>query len=276
MMEGDGSSEMEYTEINTNAESLDNSVIFHVIKDVLGFVLYMHQQIPSVLQDIGLEFDSLKEEYQELEMALAQDEAKASIRRKHNSRKREVKSGIKRLEKLMNTLNGLESALQLIISEIPSLESFILILGASPLRPQHVYELWFSHGKVVLRGANDFTKSKAAEGLSRKAIRTLITKGGGSGSYPGPTKLFLLVKAPSSFNLPLHFLPKRDFRYSRKIVPVRLRLNCKSKDQDMVAPVNACQTGSSINLTDSTSNEFIWFQCRHVVKGLVFATPTEE
>ncbi|KDP21469.1 hypothetical protein JCGZ_21940 [Jatropha curcas] len=248
MMEGDGSSEMEYTEINTNAESLDNSVIFHVIKDVLGFVLYMHQQIPSVLQDIGLEFDSLKEEYQELEMALAQDEAKASIRRKHNSRKREVKSGIKRLEKLMNTLNGLESALQLIISEIPSLESFILILGASPLRPQHVYELWFSHGKVVLRGANDFTKSKAAEGLSRKAIRTLITKGGGSGSYPGICQ----------------------------IVPVRLRLNCKSKDQDMVAPVNACQTGSSINLTDSTSNEFIWFQCRHVVKGLVFATPTEE
>lgn len=39
--------EMEYTEIETNAVTLDNSVIFHVIKDVIGFVLYMHQQIPS-------------------------------------------------------------------------------------------------------------------------------------------------------------------------------------------------------------------------------------
>lgn len=41
------SSEMEFTEIETNADSIDNSVIFHVIKSVFGFVLYMHQQIPS-------------------------------------------------------------------------------------------------------------------------------------------------------------------------------------------------------------------------------------
>lgn len=33
----------------------------------------------------------------------------------------------------------------------------------------------------------------------------------------GPTKLFVLVRASSSFNLPLHFLPKRDFRYSKKV-----------------------------------------------------------
>jgi hypothetical protein len=35
--------------------------------------------------------------------------------------------------------------------------------------------------------------------------------------FIGPSKLFLLVKAPSSFNLPLHFLPKREFRYSKKV-----------------------------------------------------------
>ncbi|CAL5431310.1 unnamed protein product [Camellia sinensis] len=35
-----------------------------------------------------------------------------------------------------------------------------------------------------------------------QAIRTLISNGAGSDSYT----------APSSFNLPLHFLPKRDFR----------------------------------------------------------------
>jgi len=37
----------EQTEIETAAESIDGSVIFHVINDVVGFVLYMHQQIPS-------------------------------------------------------------------------------------------------------------------------------------------------------------------------------------------------------------------------------------
>ncbi|KAJ9187644.1 hypothetical protein P3X46_003073 [Hevea brasiliensis] len=267
---------MEYTEIQTNADSLDNSVIFHVIKDVIGFVLFMHQQIPSVLQDIGLEFDTLKEEYHELGMALAQAEANAYVRRKHMGRMREVKGGIRRLEKLMNSVSALESALQLMISEIPRLESFILVLGASPIRPQHVYELCFSRGKTVLRDASDFTKSRAAEGLSRKAIRALIAKGAGSDSHPGPTKLFLLVKAPSSFNLPLHFLPKRNFRYSKKIMPVILQVKCKSQNLEMDVPDCACQSISSVNSRDSTSNEFMWFQCRHVVKGLAFAAPTEE
>lgn len=36
----------------------------------------------------------------------------------------------------------------------------------------------------------------------------------------GPCKLFLLVKAPSSFNRPLHFLPKRDFRFSKKVTVI--------------------------------------------------------
>jgi hypothetical protein len=46
-MEGQGSSDEEYTVIESTADSLDSSVIFHVINDVVGFVLYMYQQIPS-------------------------------------------------------------------------------------------------------------------------------------------------------------------------------------------------------------------------------------
>ncbi|KAF9588959.1 hypothetical protein IFM89_017638, partial [Coptis chinensis] len=57
----------------------------------------------------------------------------------------------------------------------------------------------------------DYNKSKAAETLSRKAIRAFVSDG------VGPTKLFLLVRAPATFNLPLHFLPKCDFRYSQKV-----------------------------------------------------------
>ncbi|RQO90835.1 hypothetical protein POPTR_005G208700v4 [Populus trichocarpa] len=259
------SSDMEFTEIETNADSIDNSVVFHVIKSVFGFVLYMHQQIPSIFQDISLEFDSLQTEYKEL----------ASVRRNHISRMREVKHGIKRLEKLVNTVGGLESALQLIISEVLCIEEVILVLGASPIRPQHVYELCFSRGNVVPRDDGGFAKSKVAEGLSRKAVRALISKGAGSSSYPGPSKLFLLVKAPSSFNLPLHFLPKRDFRYSKKIVPSRLQIKCR-KVLEMDAPDCGSQTSSSRNSRESASNDLIWFQCRHVVKGLAFKIPTEE
>ena len=37
----------------------------------------------------------------------------------------------------------------------------------------------------------------------------------------GPIKLFVLIKAPSSFNQPMHFPPKRDFRYNRKVNRLR-------------------------------------------------------
>ncbi|KAG7967491.1 hypothetical protein I3843_08G101300 [Carya illinoinensis] len=241
-MEGQESSETECMEIETAADCLDSSVVFHIVNDVLGFVLYMHQQIPSVLQDLCLEFDTLRIECAELEAALTtQNDAKASSlsRRKHLGRMRDAKKGIRRLEKLMNTISNLQTALK----------------------------------QAAARGEVDFSKSRAADGLSRKAIRTLVSKGAGSGSYPGPCKLFLLVKAPSSFNRPLHFLPKRDFRFSKKIVPLRLRLKCKTRDQKMGA---LDQTGSSISLTDSTSDNLIWFQCRHTIKGLASRTPTEE
>ncbi|KAK9282531.1 hypothetical protein L1049_005451 [Liquidambar formosana] len=276
-IEGEGRSEVEYTEIETMADSFDSSVIFNVVSDVVGFILYMHQQIPSIWQDIALEFDTLHTEYKELETVLTQSEVKASSRRKHAGRLREVKHGIKKLEKLINTVSSLRAALQLMVTEIPDIQGVILILGASPIRPQHVYEMCFSHGRVVSQGGCDFTKSRAAEGLSRKAIRTLISKGAGSASYAGPIKLFLLVKAPSSINLPLHFLPKRDFRYNKKVVPFRLRFKCKSRNQEMDAPHHDSQTVRSINLTNSVSNELIWFQCRHVVKGLASkATSIEE
>jgi hypothetical protein len=87
---------------------------------------------------------------------------------------REVKHGIKRLEKLVNTVGGLESALQLIISEVLCIEEVILVLGASPIRPQHVYELCFSRGNAVPGDDGGFAKSKVAEGLSRKVCYMYI------------------------------------------------------------------------------------------------------
>lgn len=263
------------------ADSLDGSVIFHAINEISGFLLYMHQQIPAVLQDITMEFDSRCAEYKDLESALTEDEAKPTLRRKHAGEMREAKRGIRRLQKLMHGVSHFQTALKLIISETPQFQKALLILGGSPLRPQHVYELSFSSsGNVVPNppsGAErDFVKSRAAEVLSRKAIRALISNGAGSASYPGPSKLFLLVKAPSSFNQPLHFLPKRDFRYSNKIVPMRLSFKCKTKPQNQNID-HSSQTGSCGSLVHSTpdGDDFIWFQCRHVIKGLAFNTEPE-
>ncbi|XP_022150169.1 uncharacterized protein LOC111018414 [Momordica charantia] len=275
-MEGEGSSEMEYTEIEASADYFDSSILFNIINDVSAFVLFMHQQLPSILQDMSIEFDTLHEEYKELGSELAQNELKASSRRKHTGRMREVRQGIKRMEKLMNSVSGFQSAIKLLITEIPNIEEVLLILGATPLRPQHVYQLCFLQRKAAVGGADDFIKHKAAEVLSRKAIRTLISKDAGSSSYPGPTKLFLLVKAPASFNLPLHFIPKRDFRYSKKIVPFKLRFKCKGQIQKMNAPDRESQVGNCDDLTNSSVEDSIWFQCRHAIKGLAFNRPDED
>ncbi|XP_043724327.1 uncharacterized protein LOC122671261 [Telopea speciosissima] len=267
---------MDCIEIETAAEALERSVIFHFVKEIVGYVLYMHQQIPAVLQDLSLEFDSLQSERKNLELVLSEEEMKASTRRKHNGRMRELKQGFRKLEKLMNSISKLQTALQLVLNEIPDIQGFIIILGSNPVRPQHVYEICFSHGKVTMELTNDFTKSKAADALSRKAIRSLISKGTESMPHASPTKLFLLVKAPSSFNLPAHFLPKRDFRYSKKVVPCRLCVKCSIKDQDMDTSQHSPQTASPNTSLDSTGNDLIWFQCRHTIKGLPSTTPLIE
>ncbi|XP_030552793.1 uncharacterized protein LOC115756941 isoform X3 [Rhodamnia argentea] len=235
---------MEATEIETRSDSIDVSLIFHLVNDVLGFVLYMHQQIPSILQDMSLEFDSMRSEYKEMEAELAQGEMRASFRRKHKGRMRELKRGFRSSEKLMNAISSLQDALRLV---------------------------------TVSRDASDFTKSRVAEVLSRKAVRALTSRGAGSGGYPGPTKLFLLVKAPTSFNQPLYFLPKRDFRYNKKIVPFCLRIKCKSQQQEKTEINQDPQTGMSVSSEDCGSDDLICrFQCRHVIKGLASTVPSAE
>ncbi|KAI5680294.1 hypothetical protein M9H77_01521 [Catharanthus roseus] len=271
--EGEGRLETEFVNIETASDSLDSSVVFHVVTDVLAFVLYMHQQIPSVLQDITLEFEELQNEQKDLTVVL-QSEMKASLRRTHTARKREVKQGLRRMEKLMRSIANLKDAFQHLITEIPDIERVTLVLGASPLRPLQVYELCFSHEKIV---PADFSRTRIAEGLSRKAIRTLISRGAGSdrSSYSGPSKLFLLVKAPAYLNLPLHFLPKRDFKYNKKIVPFKLRFQRRKHYVEADTQSGDAGTAKSLSI-ESSSNDSIWFQCRHVIKGLPSETAATE
>ncbi|GKC55746.1 hypothetical protein Tco_1083344, partial [Tanacetum coccineum] len=46
-IEGVATSETEYTDLDIPANSIDAAVMFHLVIDLLGFVLFMHQQIPS-------------------------------------------------------------------------------------------------------------------------------------------------------------------------------------------------------------------------------------
>lgn len=84
------------------------------------------------------------------------------------SRKREVKHEIKKLQKLMNTISSLRSALQLMIRGAPGIQRVVLILGGSPSRPQKAYELFFTHSDNLVCYQGDFAKSKAADALSKK------------------------------------------------------------------------------------------------------------
>ncbi|KAH1077984.1 hypothetical protein AAZX31_19G141600 [Glycine max] len=113
----------------------------------------MHQQIPSMVQDMSLEFDAMHSEYKQLEMELG-TEVKPSFRRKHVSKMRDIKVGTKRLDKLMNSLLNMQTAFKTMISEVPIVDGVVLALGASPLRPQHIYVLNFSSARLmmILRG----------------------------------------------------------------------------------------------------------------------------
>lgn len=273
-MDEEGEGETGFTVIETAADTLDSSIKFHLVTDILGFVLFMHHQIPSLLQDLTVEFDELNTEFAELDIAIVQAET-CSLRRKHASRKREVRMGIRRLDKLMNTISSLRTALQLMITECPAIQRVVLILGSSPLRPLHVYELNFS--RETAASGEDFTRNRVVEALSKKAIRVLISKGAGSSSSAGPTKLFLLVQAPPSIDLHLHFLPKRDFRYNKKIVPFKVRFSCRSKNLEREVCADDTRAAKAIKSHSSNDDDVIWFQCRHIIKGLASrASPTEE
>ncbi|MQL76869.1 hypothetical protein Taro_009298 [Colocasia esculenta] len=275
---GGGGGTMRFSdEIALPVEGLNKSEIYHVAKEVIGFVLYMHQQIPAVLQHLEKDFDNLREEYKDLEESvLPPEESKACSLRMRKLKIREVKQGIKRLAKLMNTISSLLSSLQLMLDEIPVVHGLMLLLGGSLIRPQFVYEIFFLRGKADSGNPRDSNKSKVAESVSKKVVRSLITKGAGGGSYAGPMKLFLLVKGPDNLKLPLHFLPKREFKYHKKAVSFRLQIRCSAQKRARDNSRFSAQEGGSTELYNTTSGDLIWFQCKHIVKGLATKAPSAE
>ncbi|KQK04375.1 uncharacterized protein LOC100843962 isoform X2 [Brachypodium distachyon] len=253
-------------EVQVATAALRRSEVFHIVKELLGFVLYMHHQIPSVLQNLENEFTDLKEEM--TEMAIPPAELKPSDQRKYNTRKREVRCRIKKRQKLMNGISTLLSALQQALDEVSRIEGIALILGGSLVRPLFVYDITVSHGRFDSGGTKEHATTKLAQSVSRKAIRALISGGAGSLSYTGPTKLFLLVRCPCTLNLPLDFLPKRDFRYSKKVVPKHMSIKCNSSCYQTNNEHVASILDASCCNSESSPSDVIWFQCKHTIRGL--------
>ncbi|KAF9604594.1 hypothetical protein IFM89_008038 [Coptis chinensis] len=92
-------------------------------------------------------------------------QVKASSRRNQIGRMREVKQGLKRMEKLMNTLASLKASIQLMLNESHNIEGVMLVLGSSPIRPQQVYEMLFSHGSFVAEHTIDYNKKAKLQRL---------------------------------------------------------------------------------------------------------------
>lgn len=74
----------------------------------------------------------------------------------------------------MKVMSNIQTALQLMLNEVHGIEGVILILGASPIRPQHVYEMSFSHGRIVAESTTDYTKNRTADALSRKVLSLFL------------------------------------------------------------------------------------------------------
>ncbi|PKA63370.1 hypothetical protein AXF42_Ash005265 [Apostasia shenzhenica] len=270
-LEFSGEGRLGVVEVKAAVYNLNKLDVFHLFKEVLGFVLYMHEQIPTCLQHMEREFDSLKEEYGQLETSNSDEvDRKVTFQRKNKMKRTDIKQRIKKLEKLMNCISGLLSAMREAIDEIPNFWGFMLVLGGSLSRPEYVYEVFFDHVTLDPCSAKDSSTSKIGDILSRKAIQALLTNTAENFSYSGPKKLFLLIKCPSSFNLPLHFLPKRDYRYSKKVCPIKLYIKGKVGDQSMNdVPSKSEKPSFGCSAAYFNETDMIWYQCRHSVKGLV-------
>ncbi|CAN6482017.1 unnamed protein product [Victoria cruziana] len=260
--QGEGGGGNRVAEIVVPSDRLEKRAVFNLLEEVIGFLLYVHHQIPSVLQHMEVEFEKLQTECESLDSVSMKRETRTSLNRKHYGKLREVKRGIRRREKLINSVNSLLSALQLWLDEIPEIHEVICILGASPLRPLHVYKLCFSHGKLASEGGTDCKyvdrSRKIVDVLSRKAIRALVAVGAGGISYSGPMKFFVLVKAPVSVSMPLQFLPRRDFKYSKKILPFILNIKLGTRNQSM----DSLEQPSEIAFPADVSydqKEIIWY-----------------
>ncbi|KAL3685901.1 hypothetical protein R1sor_003923 [Riccia sorocarpa] len=264
--------------------SLSMKALMHMFRELIYFVLYMHQQMPCTYEELQncRTSHAAEEEVGEADSARSSKETRLQRGRERREAKR-----LRKLLKLKDEIERLVHSLRSGLSILADFRSVLLLLGNSPLRPKHVYEVQLDcelNGRVYDE-AEDSRGEKSKSDLSRKLIRALISDAASS-STDGPMKLFLLVQASSNpQRVPEDFPPKRGFVMTGKRICrtlVRIVQEQAKNLEDEVSSISLSDRSPSQSQdmdldTDDNhdAEDLIWYQCVHTVKGLYEGSSTE-
>eukprot|EP00249_Psilotum_nudum_P003974 c17499_g1_i1 orf=219-839(+) len=203
---------MELIEIDIGAHRIDALAASYLLKQLVEFVLFMHHQVPDTIEHLQRKWEDLD---------VDSNNGQPSNQRQQRGRVRKAVRETKKLRKLTESIQNLISAAREAIQGLPGISSLLLLLGSSPSRPQQAYEVQLFITTSELK-TDESCKEMGinAQNLSRKLIRALISHDAGSFSL-GPTKLFLMVKAPASSSVPQNFLPKQNYALMNKKVSMQ-------------------------------------------------------
>ncbi|KAL2653941.1 hypothetical protein R1flu_022069 [Riccia fluitans] len=263
--------------------SLSMTALMHMLTELIYFVLYMHQQMPCTYEELQSCCIGHAKEAEELSGGNSTPLSNQQLRSERGRERRESKR-LKKLLKLKDEIERIIRSLLSSLSNMSNIRSVLILLGASPLRPKHVYEVQLDCG-LNDDETEDRRVDKSKADLSRKLIRALISDAATS-SADGPMKLFLLVHASSNSQAaPEDFHPKRGFLVSSKKVCrtlVRIVQEQATNLEDEVSSISLSDRSPSrsqdmdIETDDSREDEDnIWYQCLHTVKGLFEGSSTD-
>ncbi|KAG6543958.1 hypothetical protein Mapa_014582 [Marchantia paleacea] len=262
----------ESSEITMNLRtSISSKELLHLLTELIYFVLYMHQQMPCTYEELK----NCCKEQTEAVVARSSGAGDSSNPALRGRQRREEASNLRKLVKLKDQIEKVVRALKSSLTSLSDIRSVLVILGPSPMRPKHVYEV---HLRCQVNDVGDDTvedRPKSSD-LARKLIRALISDGATS-SAESSMKLFLVIGASANpISVPEDVHPKRGLVISRKQgsrTSVRL---VQQRETNLEAEVSSiCLSDPSPSTSDDDDsneslcdNDYMWYQCLHTVKGL--------
>lgn len=227
-----------------------------ILREVTKFMLYFQRQSPGP-------YDEMVEIVHDIaEMNEADQGSRAGA-----VRVRRRKTRHKRLLQFVQHSKALFHLLEPHVLVESRVTDVMLILGASAARPKMAVQLVLGPRGVVTESASvdPAVLTKQAADCARRVLRALIQSAADMPMASGPTKLLVLVRAPSD-SPPPEFLPKRTFKphwkFGRKVFnPLQITLDCDGRATRSLL--------ESHPLEDSDAPaDLLWYQCRVAVKGM--------
>eukprot|EP00898_Chlorokybus_atmophyticus_P006657 jgi/Chlat1/6993/Chrsp56S06656 len=201
------------------------------------------------------------------------EEAKARVRQ------RRQRIAGRKVAKFMAGLDAMLESLDPRLFAHSGVNAVLLLLGPSPLRPRAAYHLKLGPTSDSNAPKLDFADAARAHkklvDSAKKFVRALVSEGVATSpvsTSKGGMKLFLMLEMPACEEPPQNFLPKRGFNLvCRKMEPVYidLRSPTESSAWKIRASLQDPQLFRALaQQPPVTATDYIWYQCRFVVKGL--------